>query len=162
MKKLTLSVIATLLLISGLSAQNLKVHTSQGNETIDIEEIDSITFSKEAAAKPNVAVLWTSGDPDVAEKMVFMYLSAAKSNNWLGKIRLIVWGPSSKLLSENTILQNKVKNMLGQGITIEACKACADSYGVSSKLSSLGITVKYMGSPLSQFIADPQWQVLTF
>ena len=30
---------------------------------------------------PNkVAVVWTSGDPDVAEKMCFMYTHAAKAN----------------------------------------------------------------------------------
>jgi hypothetical protein len=52
-----------------------------------------------------LAVLWTSGDPDVAEKMAFMYTYNAKKQGWFDEVVLIVWGPSAKLLSEKKMLK---------------------------------------------------------
>ena len=36
-------------------------------------------------------VLWSSGDREVAKKMVFMYTLNAKLNGWWNDISLIVW-----------------------------------------------------------------------
>ena len=65
-----------------------------------------------------LAVLWTSGDPEVAEKMVFMYTLNAKKQGWFDEVVLIVWGPSAKLLSENKMLREYVKKMQDAGIKV--------------------------------------------
>ncbi|MFC1476969.1 DsrE family protein [candidate division KSB1 bacterium] len=109
-----------------------------------------------------LAVLWTSGDRDVALKMVFMYTFNAKKNGWWDEIQFIVWGPSSKLLSEDRELQDYIKRMKDEGIELLACKACADSYGVSDNLTGLGIEVKYMGVPLTDLIKSGEWKTVTF
>jgi len=107
-----------------------------------------------------LAVLWTSGDPDVAEKMAFMYTYNAKKQGWFDEVVLIVWGPSAKLLSENKMLQDYVKKMQEAGIKVEACMACARMYEVDGKLQDLGIDVKGMGVPLSNYLKDG-WKVLS-
>jgi len=107
-----------------------------------------------------LAVLWTSGDPDVAEKMAFMYTYNAKKQGWFDEVVLIVWGPSAKLLSENKMLQDYVKKMQEAGIKVEACMACAKMYEVDGKLQNLGIDVKGMGVPLSNYLKDG-WKVLS-
>jgi len=56
----------------------------------------------------------------------------------------------------------KVKEMMDAGVKIQACKACADLYGVSPALSDLGIEVKYMGQPLSQILQNDDWDTMTF
>ena len=56
-----------------------------------------------------LAVLWTSGDPEVAKKMVFVYVYNAKKNNWFKEIRFIIWGASTKLLSQDQELQKWIK-----------------------------------------------------
>ena len=117
------------------------------------------TVSHEA---DKLAVLWTSGDPAVAHKVCFMYTHNAKKAGWWGEVQLIVWGPSSKLLAEDEDLQAAVKAMKADGVVVKACKACADSYGVSDDLAALGIEVKYMGQPLTRMLKSNQWQVLTF
>ncbi|MBI9057474.1 MAG: DsrE family protein [Labilibaculum sp.] len=111
--------------------------------------------------KQNLAVIWTSGDRDVALKMVFMYTNYSSKMKWWDKINLVVWGPSAKLLSEDKELQDYVAKMQKSGVTIFACKACADSYGVSTKLESLGIDVKYMGKPLTEYL-QKDYKVITF
>lgn len=107
-----------------------------------------------------LAVLWTSGDTDVAEKMAFMYTYNAKKQGWFDEVVLIVWGPSAKLLSENKMLQDYVKKMQDAGIKVEACMACARMYEVDGKLQDLGIDVKGMGVPLSNYLKDG-WKVLS-
>jgi hypothetical protein len=106
-------------------------------------------------------VLWTSADKEVALKMVHMYVYNAKINNWWDDIELIIWGPSSKLLSEDNELQSSIEAMLKQKIKIVACKACSDSYGITDKLISLNIDVKYMGEPLTEYIKS-DYKVITF
>ena len=97
-------------------------------------------------------VLWTSADRDVALKMVYMYTYNAKKNKWWDEIRFVIWGPSSLLLSVDKELQDYIKKMKDEGVIVEACKACADMYGVSDKLASLGIDVKYMGKPITDML----------
>ena len=106
-------------------------------------------------------ILWTSGDPEVAKKMVFMYTINAKKQGWWQDINFIIWGPSSKLLSENQELQDKIKDFIKAGIKVKACKACADQYGVTDDLVELGIEVKYMGEPLTDYIKSES-KVITF
>ena len=107
-----------------------------------------------------LAVLWTSGDPEVAEKMCFMYTYNAKKQGWFNEVVLIVWGPSAKLLSENIMLQEYVKKMQEAGIKVEACIACAKMYEVDGKLKEMGIDVKGMGVPLSNYLKEG-WKTLS-
>jgi len=106
-------------------------------------------------------VVWTSGDRDVALKMVFMYTYNAKKHGWFDEIQLLVWGPSSRLLSQDRELQASIGKMKEAGVTLTACQACADLYGVADDLAALGIDVKYMGRPLTEMLQS-DWKVITF
>ncbi len=138
MKK-TILLLFALLLISAASAQT-------GNKMEDNSN--------------KLAVLWTSGDPEVAEKMGFMYTYNAKKQGWFDEVVLIVWGPSAKLLTENQMLQDYIKKMQEVGIKIEACTACARMYGVNEQLEEMGIDVKGMGIPLSNYLKEG-WKTLS-
>jgi len=113
------------------------------------------------ADETKLLVLWTSGDRDVALKVCFMYTHAAAKRKWFDQVRLVVWGPSAKLLSQDTELQKKIKAMKKDSVELQACVVCADSYGVSDKLRDLGVEVKGMGKPLTQMLKS-DWKVLTF
>jgi len=106
-------------------------------------------------------VLWISGDKEVALKMVFMYTLNSKLREWWKDVCLIVWGPSTKLLSEDKELQDYMAKIKNAGVELLACKACTDSYGVSEKLEELGIVVKYMGQPLTKFLKE-DYKIITF
>jgi hypothetical protein len=114
-------------------------------------------------AEDKLVVVWTSGDRDVALKMVFMYTYNASTTRfgWWQDVTLVIWGPSAKLLSVDTELQDYVHKMKEAGITLEACKACADMYEVSDELAGLGVDVKYMGDVLTGYIKEGR-HVLTF
>jgi hypothetical protein len=65
------------------------------------------------------------------------------------------------LLAGDKDLQAMVRTMLNGGVKVQACLACADSYGVTDQLRKLGIEVRYMGKPLTDLIKGG-WKVLTF
>lgn len=108
-----------------------------------------------------LVVIWASGDKEIATKMLFMYAGNAMKHGWWESIELIVWGPSAKLLSEDEELQQKIKEMILQGIQVEACKACSDSYGVSEVLENLGIEVRYLGKTLTEYLKSGK-KILNF
>lgn len=108
-----------------------------------------------------LVILWTSGDPEVALNMVFMYAFNAKAHGWWKEITLVVWGPSAKLAAENEKIRKGLKELHDSGIKLEACKACSDEYGVSARLVELGIAVRYMGEPLTGYLKSGA-RVITF
>jgi len=97
-------------------------------------------------------VLWTSGNKEVAVNMVFLYTFNAKKKGWWKEITLIIWGASTRLLSEDKELQDYITRIKDAGVQIEACKVCSDNYGVSDQLEKLGIEVKLMGLPLTEYL----------
>ena len=115
---------------------------------------------RDAKGETKLAVLWTSGDPHVAERMGFMYLHNAQKVGWFDRTELIVWGPSAKLLSENKGLQKQVKQMMEDGVRVRACIVCARTYGVVDDLRDMGITVVPMGKPLTEMLQS-DWKVLS-
>ncbi|MCP4310774.1 MAG: DsrE family protein [Bacteroidetes bacterium] len=115
----------------------------------------------EIPAEEKLVVVWTSGDRDVALKMVFMYTYNAKKNAWWDDITLVVWGPSAKLLTEDKELQEYIARIKDVGVDVRACKGCADLYGVSSQLEELGVNVLYIGKELTDYIKEGR-KVLTF
>ena len=108
-----------------------------------------------------LAVLWVSGDRDVAEKSCLMYTHAAKRNGWFDEVVLIVWGSSSSLLAEDEALQEKVKAMIKDGVILEACISCSNMLGVTDELKALGIDVKGMGVQLTEYLKSG-YHVLTY
>lgn len=122
---------------------------------------DLLAGQEKALSDSRLAVIWTSGDPDVAHRVCFMYTDNAKKQKWFDEVVLIVWGPSARLLAGDKDLQAKIKTMQADGVVIQACLACTESYGVTEQLRKLGIDVKYMGKPLTDFIKTG-WKILTF
>lgn len=154
MKKLISFIFILFLFVLNISAQ--KTESMQASEKAIVENDSTNVLESE-----KLVVLWTSGDPEVAKKMVFMYTYNAKKNGWWEDITLVVWGPSAKLLTEDKELQETIKNMDEIGINLLACKGCADQYEVSDDLEKLGIEVKYIGVELTDFIKG-DYHLVTF
>lgn len=127
--------------------------------------VSALSMAQEEAADPEptgLAVLWASGDPDVAHKVCLMYTHAAKQAGWFKEVTLIIWGPSQRILIGDKSLQEKIKDMAASGIKVEACIACASLYGIVEELKALGLEVKGMGVPLTKYLKDPNWSTITF
>ncbi|MFO7987248.1 MAG: DsrE family protein [Desulfatiglandaceae bacterium] len=102
--------------------------------------------------KDHLYILWTSGDPITAEKMVFMYGINSRLRGWWDKVTLIIWGTPAKLSAESPQIQEKIKEALDAGVHVTACKACADQLGVTEALQNMNVEVKYWGEPLTEIL----------
>ena len=114
-----------------------------------------------ADSSESLVVIWTSADREVARKMVFMYTKNSKLKGWWANVRLVVWGPSSLLLTQDSELQEELEDVKAVGVELLACKACTDLYGITGQLTKLGIEVIYMGAPLTEMLKTG-WTCLTF
>lgn len=112
------------------------------------------------APNESLCVVWTQADKEVAFNMAFMYARNSIPKGWWKRVRLVVWGPTAKLLSEDAELQDHLTDLTKAGVELMACKACADNYGVSDDLAGLGIEVLYVGHTLTEMLKDG-WKVLT-
>ncbi len=136
--------VVSLVALTNANAQTAAVQNAAPSDSID-----------------RLAAIWTSGDPEVAHRVCLMYTHAAKNNGWADDVTLIVWGLSSRLLAADKDVQAKVKQMMADGVRVEACIACANSYGIADDIRELGIEVKPMGKPLSDMMTSG-YKILNF
>lgn len=106
-------------------------------------------------------ILWVSGDRDAALKMVLMYTLKSNSEKWWKECKLISWGPSNRLIAEDPDVRLMLTQILDTGVQIEACKRCAEGYGIEDALETMGVEIKLMGEPLTEYLQDPSWRVIT-
>lgn len=97
-------------------------------------------------------ILWTSDNKDTFFNMLSMYAINSKKEEWWKYVNVIIWGASAKLAGNDSQVQSEIKEMIDSGVSIEACKDCADNFGVTEKLEKLGVVVRYMGLPLTEYL----------
>ncbi len=96
-------------------------------------------------------ILWTTNDKDTFKHMIAMYSLNSIKSGWWDEVNIIIWGGSTRLSGEDIEIQKELQKLLKGGVTIEACKACADKYKATQTLKDLGVDVKYM-SKLTNYI----------
>ncbi|WP_449242819.1 DsrE family protein [Desulfovibrio sp.] len=107
-----------------------------------------------------LCLVWTTPDHEVARNMVFMYGANSLIKGWWDSVRLLVWGPTAKLLAEDPGLRPDIEDLRAAGVELLACKACADRYGAAAALEDLGFRVLYAGEELTRMLQGG-WTVLT-
>jgi hypothetical protein len=92
----------------------------------------------------------------VAHRVCLMCGHAAQSQKWLDHFRLIVRGPSARLLAAGKDLQAKVMSVMQNGVQVQACMVCADSYrpGEPPSFDSGGSRLGRDASPCPAKIAN--------
>lgn len=125
------------------------------------EVLVKLTDMVKTSNNQKLVLLWSSDDPMVAERVALMYPHAAQKSKWFSEVTLVIWGPSAKLIAQNTELQEKIKQMQKDGVKVRACIACASQYGVVKELKGLGYEVIPMGVPLTKYLKRG-YHVVTF
>jgi len=107
-----------------------------------------------------INILWTTTNKDTIFNMLSMYAINSKTHDWWKEVNVIIWGASAKLIGSDKQVQTEILEMINQGVTVEACQDCCANFGVSDQLRALGINVRYMGEPLTNYIKSGE-KVLT-
>jgi len=112
--------------------------------------------------KEELLIVWSSGEKEVAKKLIFLYGSVMLERNYWKKATIMIWGPSAKLLAKDSKLQEQMKQVQKSGVSFNACIVCSDDYGVSKDLKSLGIDLIHTGEMLTQALKSETIEVITF
>jgi hypothetical protein len=97
-------------------------------------------------------ILWTSNNKETAINMVFMYAENSMLKKWWKEVTLLIWGSSSKLVSDDQEIQNYIKSLQMNNVRIIACKQCAENYDIVQQLEKQNIEVFYTGEFLSNWL----------
>jgi hypothetical protein len=106
-------------------------------------------------------IVWSSGEKEVALKLILLYGSVMLERKYWDEATIMLWGPSAKLLAQDTELQEKVKIVQKTGVVFNACVVCTDEYGVSESLQEMGIELIHTGELLTQSLKNGT-KVITF
>ncbi|MDD4883075.1 DsrE family protein [Sulfuricurvum sp.] len=106
-------------------------------------------------------IVWSSGEIEVAKKLVLLYGSVILPRGYWDEAHLMVWGPSAKLLAENTELQEMVAKVINSGVKASVCVVCSEDYSVTEQLRAMGIEPVHTGELLTQALKS-DWKVVTF
>jgi len=106
-------------------------------------------------------IVWSSGDVEVAKKMVLLYSSVILERGYWDEAHLMIWGPSAKLLAQNSELQEMLKGIKKSGVALSTCVVCSDDYGVTEQLRELGVDPIHTGELMTNALKN-DWKVITF
>ena len=106
-------------------------------------------------------IVWSTVEIEVAKKMVLLYSSVILQRGYWDKAHLMIWGPSAKLLAENSELQDLIAKVKLTGVELSCCVVCSDEYRVTEKLASMGIDMSHTGELLTTALKE-DWKVITF
>ena len=108
-----------------------------------------------------VLIVWkTNNDIDI-HNFVIPYTYNVKKHLWFDSIELLIWGASQEKVLEDTIIQQRVKNLVKNEVKVYACKMCSDNLNATELLESLGVEVLYSGVLLSDRLKDETYEVIT-
>jgi hypothetical protein len=107
-------------------------------------------------------IVWSSGEKEVAQKLILLYGSVMLERKYWDEATIMVWGPSAKLLANDTEIQEQFLKVKKSGVQFNACIVCADDYAVSDKLQSLGVELIHTGEMLTEALKSDDTKVITF
>ena len=112
--------------------------------------------------KNRLLIVWSSGEKEVATKLILLYGSVMLPRSYWDEATIMVWGPSVKLLAQDKELQEKMQVVRETGVQFNACVVCANEYGVSKNLENLGIELTHTGEMLTESLQNDDVKVISF
>lgn len=103
-----------------------------------------------------LVIVWTTGDKGTSMNMVLMYAKNALLQGWWKHVELVMWGASTKLVSEDKEVRDELEQCRTAGVVLRACQACARKYNVYDLLVDFGIDVVSYGPILTKYIKEGQ------
>jgi hypothetical protein len=107
-------------------------------------------------------IVWSSGEKEVAKQLVLLYGSVMLERKYWDEASIMIWGPSAKLLAKDKEVQEAFYKVKKSGVTFTACVVCAEEYGVSKELESMGVELTHTGEILTDALKSNDTKVITF
>jgi len=106
-------------------------------------------------------IVWKTNNEVDIHNFVVPYAYNAKRNDWFDDVEVLIWGASQEIVRDDAVVQQRVKNLIKNGIVVYACKMCASNTNAVEVLEELGVIVRFTGDFLSDRLKDPAFEVIT-
>lgn len=113
-----------------------------------------ILKTEENKMQNRLHILWTSDNVLTAEHMVMLYAPKTMEFKLWDEVTIIIWGASSKLVAENSHIQELVREAQKAGVKFSACSMCAQELGTTKALQDLDVELIAWGKPLTELIKN--------
>ena len=100
-----------------------------------------------------LVIIVTQAEENAIWTGLFTAIKCSK-NSYMDDIRLVLWGPSEKVIAENMEFQDMVREYMDLEKPVWACRTCSDRYGVTETMEALGCEVDYMGSLVTSWFKE--------
>lgn len=100
----------------------------------------------------SLVILWATRDAEVFNTVIMPYSINSVKQEWWQDVQILIWGPSADLIKQNKDLQTRLETVKKAGITLTACRWCAEQYDAVPVLKEIGVQVEYMGRPLTRYL----------
>ena len=101
-------------------------------------------------------ILWTTDNKETAMNMICLYAHNAKLKGWIENVQILIWGASQELVAKDTEVQEKIRQMIADGVEVIACQKCAENLGVVDTLKSCDMKIYYTGELLSSWVKSEE------
>ena len=81
-----------------------------------------------------------------------MYAVNALKQGWMEDVKIVFFGPAQKLVNEDTVLQQHLKEYQDEDEKVVVCKYIADKENTAEQAKNLGMNVEYVGELISELI----------
>ncbi|MGB9735681.1 MAG: hypothetical protein ACP5JP_00390 [bacterium] len=81
-----------------------------------------------------------------------VFVQNSLKNKRFEDIKLILFGPSEKLASNDQALQSIITDIVSMGGSPLACKAISDMHNIGKELTAMGFKLEYVGDPIGNLI----------
>jgi intracellular sulfur oxidation DsrE/DsrF family protein len=116
---------------------------------------------KKSRPSDKIVVFWTSQDREIAQNMVFHYTRNFQlDSNWK-RVRLVIWGPSIRLLALDKELQEHLEELKRIGIELQACESNIHANDFSDDLLRLGFDIVSISDPIAEY-RKANWAIAIF
>lgn len=105
-------------------------------------------------------IVWKTDNEIDINTFVVPYAYNAKTREWFDDVELLIWGASQVAVLENSIIQQRVQNLIKNDIKVSACKMCANNTGALELLESIGVEVYFTGQYLTEKIKDKDYEIV--
>jgi len=107
-----------------------------------------------------LVIVWKTANEIDINNFVVPYAYNSKKQGWFDDVEVLIWGASQEVVVNNSIVKQRVSNLVKNEISVFACKMCADNVNATEVLESIGVKVFYTGQYLTEQIKDKDTEVI--
>lgn len=112
--------------------------------------------------KENLLIVISTDNLDSILKFPLLYGGVSLPRGYWKRVHIMFWGASILVVKNETVLREKVTELMNDGVEFSACIVCVEEYEAIDSLESLGIVCNHTGELLTTALKnDETWAMLT-